>query len=263
VVLLLPPALGRTVLGVSAACGLVRSRRFGPCRRIFSFPPWAARRGGASRERWSSATRWNPGCVSSRRWWCRWLVRRSGRGWRMPPTAAHAAADLLLAYPVLAASDPGGCADALMPMAAAEAELLARAADRRDRMWVVRCPGRLPRIWRAIRRARHRPFNPIVCRVARSTTAANLRVGHVPQLIAADHYRDLVASCLPGFGEVSGRGLTAAACARLLGAPSWPAQARSSMYCWYWCCSWLCRRGPAGGCADWHVGADAGADPGR
>jgi TniQ protein len=67
----------------------------------------------------------------------------------MPPSAAHAAADLLLAAPVLAAADPSECAGQLLPVAQAEAELLATHVDRRDRMWTVDRPDSLDWVWRA------------------------------------------------------------------------------------------------------------------
>ncbi|WP_261560234.1 TniQ family protein [Frankia tisae] len=140
---------------------------------------------------------------------------------RNPPSAAHAAADLLLAVPVLAAADPGACTELLLPLAAAEARLLTGASDRRDRMWTVDCAGILPRLWKAIRRSRHRVFDADVRPVLRTTTAAGLEYRHIPQLIDVADYGELVASCLPGVAEVAGRRLTAAACGRLLGARSW------------------------------------------
>ncbi len=88
-------------------------------------------------------------------------------------------------------------------------------------MWTVDCAGILPRLWKAIRRSRHRVFDADVRPVLRTITAAGLEYRHIPQLIDVADYEELVASCLPGVTEVVGRRLTAAACARLLGARSW------------------------------------------
>ncbi len=144
---------------------------------------------------------------------------------RNPPNVGHAAADLLLAFRALAAADPDACTQLLMPLAAAEAQLLNTSTDqrRRDQMWTVDCPGILPRLWKAIRRSRHRVFDATVRPVLRTPTAAGLEFRHLPHLIGAEDYRQLVASRLPGCNEVVGRRLTAAACARLLGARSWHA----------------------------------------
>lgn len=139
---------------------------------------------------------------------------------RMPPSAAHAATDLLLAAPVLAAADPSECADRLLPLAQAEAELLATNMDRRDRMWTVDRPESLDRVWRAIRRSRHRAFDPAVRRVPRSRETAELEVRHIPQLVDAADRRELVGP-VAGVTEQTVRLLLSAACARLLGARSW------------------------------------------
>ncbi|KAA2253342.1 hypothetical protein F0L68_33275 [Solihabitans fulvus] len=138
----------------------------------------------------------------------------------MPPSAAHAAADLLLATPVLAAADPSECAELLLPVAQAEAELLATHVDRRDRMWTVDRPESLDRVWRAIRRSRHRGFDPAVRRVPRSRAAAELQVRHIPQLVDAADCVELVGPVV-GVTEQTVRRMLSAACARLLGARSW------------------------------------------
>src|SRR5207244_2110925 len=84
----------------------------------------------------------------------RGLVGPFGRAGRtqMPPTAAHAAADLLLASPVLAADDPNQSAQLLAPLAAVEAQLLegeGHGGRRRDRTWRMDRPEILDRVWRA------------------------------------------------------------------------------------------------------------------
>ena len=122
--------------------------------------------------------------------------------------------------PVLAAADPAECADRLLPVAQAEAELLATQTDRRDRMWTVDRPERLDRVWRAIRRSRHRAFDPAVRRVPRSQAAAQLQVRHIPHLVDAADCAELVGP-VAGVTEQTVRRLLSAACARLVGARSW------------------------------------------
>jgi hypothetical protein len=124
---------------------------------------------------------------------------------RIPPNAAHAAADLLLAYPVLACADPGACAGLLMPVAEAEAAMLEAASNRQDRMWAVQRPEILDRVWRAIRRSRHRRFDPAVRWVPRSASAVGLSVRHIPHLIDAEDYQELLAPLLPELTERTGR----------------------------------------------------------
>jgi hypothetical protein len=103
---------------------------------------------------------------------------------RIPPSAAHAGADLLAAVPVLTAADPAEAAERLVPLARAEADLLTAAMDRRDRMLTVDRPVALDTVWRSIRRSRHHRFDPTIQRIPRSRGTALLRVDHVPQLVA-------------------------------------------------------------------------------
>lgn len=145
---------------------------------------------------------------------------------RVPPSAAHAAADLLLAVPVLGAANPSAAAELLMPIACAEAAMLEASGNRQDRMWSVERPEALHQVWKVIRRSRHRGFDASVIRLPRSRPAAGLDYRHIPQLIDAEDYRELLGPVLPNLTERAGRRLTAAACARTLGARSWRQAAR-------------------------------------
>ncbi len=121
---------------------------------------------------------------------------------RIPQSPAHAAADLLLSYPVVSAGDSQECADLLVPLAAAEAELISAAErfpDRRGRMWRVERPEALGQVWRAIRRSRHQAFDSSVRRLVRGRAAMELRVEHLPQLVGGGDYRALLAGRLSGF----------------------------------------------------------------
>ncbi|WP_405481262.1 TniQ family protein [Streptomyces anulatus] len=135
----------------------------------------------------------------------------------VPPAAAHAAAVLALAEPVLLGPGQRSGSDLL-------SEWIGRAVARR------RTPGKGDPLRTVPRPACLEPLVraavPPATRVAGALAARPVPVvaftaDHLPHLVDADDYTDLLAPHLPGTAPASGRRLAAMCLARLAGAPSW------------------------------------------
>lgn len=134
----------------------------------------------------------------------------------MPPTSAHALAYLTLASTVLDVPDPDRGARLLAPWARRMADLQ-RAAGVGDRLRRMRRPAVLDQMTAVVA---PRPSRVVGALVA--VTPVGISPCHVPHLVDAADYGDLVAAHLPGTSPLWGRRFTALALARLAGASSWP-----------------------------------------
>ncbi|MFE7947348.1 TniQ family protein [Streptomyces sp. NPDC057426] len=145
---------------------------------------------------------------------------RGGAGTQMgaiPPAAAHAAAVLALAEPVLLGPGRRSSLDRF-------SEWIGRAVARRripgngDPLRAVPRPACLEPLVRAAAPPATRVAGALA---ARPAPAVAFTADHLPHLVDADDYTDLLAPHLPGTAPASGRRLVALCLARLAGAPSW------------------------------------------
>ncbi|MFD0064151.1 TniQ family protein [Streptomyces sp. NPDC056690] len=145
---------------------------------------------------------------------------RGGAGTQMgaiPPAAAHAAAVLALTEPMLLGPDQRSSSDLL-------SEWIGRSVARRrtpgkgDPLRAVPRPACLEPLVRAAAPPATRVAGALA---ARPALAVAFTADHLPHLVDADDYTDLLAQHLPGTAPASGRRLAALCLARLAGAPSW------------------------------------------
>ncbi|MGW1201177.1 TniQ family protein [Streptomyces cyaneofuscatus] len=139
-------------------------------------------------------------------------VRKGGLGSRLqdcPPSAAHAASVLALSAPVLFAPDQRMFQD-LLTMWMDRAASLGRLAGQGDPLRSLPRPACLEQFLHAAGVLSSRP------RVKPAFTA-----DHLPHLVDAGDYAELIARHLPRTAEAGGRRLAALALARHAGAESW------------------------------------------
>lgn len=145
---------------------------------------------------------------------------RGGAGAQLrasPPSAAHAAALLALTESALFAPDRHSCQQVL-------SDWMGRAVARRrspgksDPLRVVPRPACLKPLVRAAVPPSSRIAGVLTVRPAAWPL---FTMAHLPHLIDADDYTQLLAAHLPGTAPVSGRRLAALALARIAGAVSW------------------------------------------
>ena len=136
----------------------------------------------------------------------------------MPATAPLAAAMLAVATPILFASDRDECLGALAPLVRAAAT--ARRVDIFHQLRREGLPGPLTSL---LEEVMPRPARVHGARVRQRAREGGVRweIPHLPHLVQADDFRDLVAAHLSSTGERIGRRLAALALARLAGAESW------------------------------------------
>lgn len=147
-------------------------------------------------------------------------ARQGGPGSKLrasPPSAAHAASVLALSAKVLFAPDKQAAGEVM-------ADWTRRAVSWR------RTPGKSdplrplarPACLKALMRAAQPPASRIAGALARRPApATEITACHLPHLVEAPDYTDLIAAHLPGTAPDSGRRLAALALARLAGAVSW------------------------------------------
>ncbi|MGW0767759.1 TniQ family protein [Streptomyces sp. NPDC002676] len=147
-------------------------------------------------------------------------ARRGGAGTQLgaiPASAAHAASVLALSATVLFAHDRKAAGQVL-------ADWTRRAASQRrdpgksDPLRPLSPPACLDALVRAARSPSSRVAGVLALRPA---PRVRITARHVPHLVDAGDYTDLIASHLPGTASVSGRCLAAVALVRLGGAASW------------------------------------------
>ncbi|WP_221354842.1 TniQ family protein [Streptomyces beigongshangae] len=147
-------------------------------------------------------------------------ARQGGGGCRLqasPLSAAHAASVLALSAKVLFAQG-GQTAGQVLATWTRRAVTLRRTPGKSDPLRLLVRPPCLQTLVRAA--------EPPASRVAgalavRPSAALRITAGHLPQLVDATDYTDLIACHLPGTAPASGRRLAALALARLAGAASW------------------------------------------
>ncbi|MFD8302805.1 hypothetical protein ACFV29_10685 [Streptomyces sp. NPDC059690] len=141
----------------------------------------------------------------------------------MPGTASEAAAALALAEPILNASDWRAGARHLAPWARRLAAERQTRHSGRNPLRGIQHPAGLHRMMTAI--------VPHHYRIAGAVTTGSsmaLEFRHIPNLIDADDYRNVMAAHLPGTTPFIGRHFCSLALARLAGAETW-AQAADSL----------------------------------
>lgn len=152
--------------------------------------------------------------------WVRERARQGGAGTcsgASPASAAHAASVLALSATVLFARDRKAAGQVL-------ADWTRRAASQRrdpgksDPLRPLSPPACLDALVRAARSPSSRVAGALALRPA---PRMPITARHVPHLVDAGDYTDLIASHLPGTSPVSGRRLAAVALVRLGGAASW------------------------------------------
>ncbi|MFD3844836.1 TniQ family protein [Streptomyces microflavus] len=135
----------------------------------------------------------------------------------IPPASAHAAAVLALAELVLLGTGQRSSLNRL-------SEWIGRAVARRrmpgngDPLRAVPRPACLEPLVRAAAPPATRVAGALA---ARRAPAVAFTADHLPHLVDADDYTDLLAPHLPGTAPASGRRLVALCLARLAGAPNW------------------------------------------
>jgi hypothetical protein len=136
----------------------------------------------------------------------------------MPATAPLAAAMLAVAGRILFAADRNQCLGALAPLVRAAATPRRLAIYHQMRREGL--PGPLTGL---LEEVVPRPPRVHGARVRQRAREGGVpwQVRHVPHLVEADDYRDLVAACMSSTGERIGRRVAALALARLAGAESW------------------------------------------
>lgn len=133
----------------------------------------------------------------------------------IPETPRHAAGLLAATHTVLAAPSRRACSTALASLVAATHRARRRAGGHNP-MRTMDVPEPLAGVLAEL--------TPPASRVAGAiptSSVVDVEVRHVPQLLDAQDYRDLIADHLPGTAEPTGRRLGALAAARVLGATSW------------------------------------------
>ncbi|MFI7239708.1 TniQ family protein [Streptomyces cyaneofuscatus] len=145
---------------------------------------------------------------------------RGGAGTQLrasPPSAAHAAAVLALTEPVLFAPDRHTCQQVLSAWMG-RAVARRRSPGKSDPLRVVPRPACLEPLVRAAVPPSSRIAGALAVRPAARPL---FTMAHLPHLVDADDYTQLLAAHLPGTAPVSGRRLAALALARIAGATSW------------------------------------------
>ncbi|MEV5374994.1 TniQ family protein [Streptomyces nondiastaticus] len=136
-----------------------------------------------------------------------------------PPSAGHAAAVLVLADRVLSAAGEQACQEVLAPWLERAAELRRSSRTTHDPLRRIPRPACLES---AVRAAAPRAFRITGALTATAPASPRrLTPDHLPRVVAAPDYADLIAQHLPGTTVASGRRFTALALARLAGAPTW------------------------------------------
>ncbi len=156
--------------------------------------------------------------------WRRSVGQESARS--LPRSAALMAALSVFAAPVVLARGDAELADAIRPVA--EAIAVARAERRQH--GDSNSPLRGVRVPPLVEQARMRavPYRVgVVAHLAPFTSSSayhppRLGFQHIPQVVCAEDYQDLLAVFLPGTLPRTGRRYAALALARLCGATSWP-----------------------------------------
>ncbi|MEU9426263.1 TniQ family protein [Streptomyces sp. NPDC048342] len=145
---------------------------------------------------------------------------RGGAGTQLrasPPGAAHAAAVLALTEPALFAPDRHTCQEVLSAWMG-RAVARRRTPGKSDPLRVVPRPACLEPLVRAAAPPSSRIAGALAVRPA---ARPSFTTAHLPHLVDADDYTELLAAHLPGTAPVSGRRLAALALARIAGAASW------------------------------------------
>ncbi|MFJ8097552.1 TniQ family protein [Streptomyces griseofuscus] len=152
--------------------------------------------------------------------WVREQARRGGAGTQLrasPASAAHAASVLALSAPVLFADDREAAGQVLADWTRRAASLR-RDPGKSDPLRPLSPPACLDALVRAAQPPSSRVAGALALRPA---PAVRITGRHLPHLVDAGDYSDLIASHLPGTAQASGRRLAALALARLAGAASW------------------------------------------
>ncbi|MEU2916479.1 TniQ family protein [Streptomyces massasporeus] len=148
---------------------------------------------------------------------------RPGGSGVMPGTASEAAAALALTEPILNASDWGAGASHLAPWARRLAAERQTRHSGRNPLRGIQHPAGLHRMMTAIV-----PHHYRIAGAVTTGSSVALEFRHIPNLIDADDYRNVMAVHLPGITPVIGRHFCSLALARLAGAATW-AQAEDSL----------------------------------
>ncbi|WP_407565909.1 TniQ family protein [Streptomyces sp. 184] len=147
-------------------------------------------------------------------------ARRGGAGTQLrasPPSAAHAAAVLAVTAPVLFAPDRDTCREVLT-LWMGRAVAWRRTQGKSDPLRSVPRPPCLEPLIRSITPPTSRIAGALA---ARPEPVRAFTADHLPHLVDADDYAELIAPHLPGTAPVSGRRLATLALGRLAGASSW------------------------------------------